>query len=68
VWAIDFMFDETSDRRRLKLCNIVDEYTREALAIRSTGPAPPRTSSPSSRISSSPVAHPNISGPTTVPR
>jgi putative transposase len=34
VWAIDFMFDETSDRRRLKLCNIVDEYTREALAIR----------------------------------
>ena len=34
VWAIDFQFDETSDRRRLKLCNIVDEYTREALAIR----------------------------------
>ncbi|HEY5286176.1 MAG TPA: hypothetical protein VIJ50_03620 [Solirubrobacteraceae bacterium] len=31
VWAIDFMFDETSDRRRLKLCNIVDEHTREAL-------------------------------------
>ena len=28
------MFDETSNRRRLKLCNIVDEYTREALAIR----------------------------------
>ena len=28
------MFDETSDQRRLKLCNIVDEYTREALAIR----------------------------------
>jgi putative transposase len=34
VWAIDFMFDETSDCRRLKLCNIVDEYTRETLAIR----------------------------------
>lgn len=34
VWAIDFIFDETSDRRRLKICNIVDEYTREALAIR----------------------------------
>jgi putative transposase len=34
VWAIDFIFDETSDRRRLKLCNIVDEHTREALAIR----------------------------------
>jgi putative transposase len=28
------MFDETSDHRRLKLCNIVDEYTREAMAIR----------------------------------
>jgi putative transposase len=34
VWAIDFQFDETSDRRRIKLCNIVDEFTREALAIR----------------------------------
>jgi putative transposase len=34
VWAVDFQFDETSDRRRFKLCNIVDEYTREALAIR----------------------------------
>jgi putative transposase len=34
VWAVDFQFDETADRRRLKLCNIVDEYTREALAIR----------------------------------
>ncbi len=30
VWAIDFIFDETSDQRRLKLCNIVDEFTREA--------------------------------------
>jgi transposase InsO family protein len=34
VWAIDFQFDETADYRRLKLCNIVDEYTREALAMR----------------------------------
>jgi hypothetical protein len=34
VWAVDFMFDETSDQRRLKLCNILDEYTREAPAIR----------------------------------
>ncbi len=34
VWAFDFQFDETSDRRRIKLCNIVNEYTREALAIR----------------------------------
>jgi putative transposase len=34
VWAVDFQFDETSDRRRIKLCNIVDEFTREALVIR----------------------------------
>jgi putative transposase len=34
VWALDFQFDETSDCRRIKLCNIVDEHTREALAIR----------------------------------
>jgi putative transposase len=34
VWAIDFEFDETSDGRRLKLANIVDEHTREALAMR----------------------------------
>ena len=34
VWAIDFQFDETADLRRLKLLNIVDEFTREALAMR----------------------------------
>jgi transposase InsO family protein len=34
VWAIDFQFDETADGRRLKLANIVDEHTREALAMR----------------------------------
>jgi putative transposase len=34
MWALDFQFDETSDHRRLKLLNIVDEYTREALAMR----------------------------------
>lgn len=34
VWAIDFQFDSTSDGRMLKLANIVDEFTREALATR----------------------------------
>ena len=29
-----FQFDETSDRRRIKLLNVVDEHTREALAMR----------------------------------
>ena len=34
VWAMDFQFDETTDRRRLKSLHIVDEHTREALAMR----------------------------------
>ena len=33
VWALDFQFDQTADGRVLKLLNIVDEHTREALAI-----------------------------------
>jgi putative transposase len=33
VWALDFQFDETANQRRLKLLNIVDEHTREALAM-----------------------------------
>jgi putative transposase len=33
VWAIDFQFDETSDYRRMKLLNVVDEFTRESLAM-----------------------------------
>jgi putative transposase len=34
AWAIDFIFDEASDRRQLKIATVVDEWTREALAIR----------------------------------
>ena len=30
---LDFQFDQTSDGRVLKLLNVVDEYTREALAV-----------------------------------
>ncbi len=33
VWALDFQFDRTADGRMLKLLNVVDEYTREALAL-----------------------------------
>jgi transposase InsO family protein len=33
VWALDFQFDTTSDGRLLKLLHVVDEHTREALAI-----------------------------------
>jgi putative transposase len=33
VWALDYDFDQTTDGRILKLLNVVDEHTREALAI-----------------------------------
>jgi len=33
VWALDFQFDQTADGRVLKLLNIVDEFTREALDV-----------------------------------
>ena len=33
VWACDFQYDTTADGRTLKLLNIVDEFTRQALAI-----------------------------------
>jgi putative transposase len=33
VWALDFVFDQTSDGRMLKLLNVIDEYSRECLAI-----------------------------------
>ena len=33
MWAMDFQFDVTVDGRTLKLLNVIDEFTREALAI-----------------------------------
>ena len=33
VWSYDFVLDQTSDGRRLKLLPVVDEFTRECLAI-----------------------------------
>jgi len=33
VWALDFCHDATTDGRELKFLNVVDEFTREALAI-----------------------------------
>lgn len=33
VWALDFQFDTTVDGRVLKLLHVVDEHTREALAV-----------------------------------
>jgi putative transposase len=34
VWAIDFEHDSTSDGRQIRLANVVDEFSREALAMR----------------------------------
>lgn len=33
VWAIDFQHDQTADGRSLRLVNVVDEFTREALVM-----------------------------------
>jgi putative transposase len=33
VWSYDFVMDQTADGRRLKVLPVVDEYTRECLAI-----------------------------------
>ena len=34
VWAYDFVENRTRDGRKLRMLNVVDEYTRECLAIR----------------------------------
>ena len=33
VWALDYQFDQTQDGKVIKCLNVVDEFTREALAI-----------------------------------
>ena len=33
IWALDFQFDQTANGRNLKLLNVIDEYSRECLAI-----------------------------------
>ncbi len=33
AWAFDFQFDQTADGHVLKLLNVVDEFTREALVM-----------------------------------
>lgn len=33
LWALDFQFDVTADGRTMKMLNVIDEFTREALAI-----------------------------------
>jgi len=33
VWALDFQFDTTAEGRQIKMLNVIDEFTSEALAI-----------------------------------
>ncbi len=33
VWSYDFVFDQTDDSRQLKCLSVVDEFTRQALAV-----------------------------------
>lgn len=35
VWSYDFVFERTHDNRPLRILTIVDEYTRECLALKS---------------------------------
>jgi putative transposase len=37
VWAYDFVFDTTASGHQLKCLTVVDEYTRECLAIEVAG-------------------------------
>ncbi len=32
TWGLDFQYDQTTDMRVIKILNIIDEYSREALA------------------------------------
>ena len=34
VWALDFQFDTTAEGRQIKMLNVIDEFTREALVVR----------------------------------
>ena len=34
VWSYDFVAERTHDGRALRILNVIDEYTRECLAIR----------------------------------
>jgi putative transposase len=34
VWSYDFMFERTHDGRAFRILNVIDEYTRECLAVK----------------------------------
>jgi putative transposase len=37
AWTIDFVFDTCADGRQLKCLTVIDEWTRECLAIDASG-------------------------------
>ena len=65
VWAVDFQFDETADQRWLKMAKVVDEFTRECLAIRVGHSCDATGSSTCSRCSWPSTAPPSTSAWTT---
>jgi putative transposase len=42
VWSMDFMHDQLSDGRSFRAFNVIDDYNREGLALRSTSHCQPR--------------------------
>jgi putative transposase len=34
VWSYDFVEDKTHDKRKVRMLNVIDEFTRECLTIR----------------------------------
>ena len=65
VWAMDFQFDATTDGRRLKFLNVIDERSRLCLAIRVGRSARPRTWWPCWRGSQASTEHRRTTAVTT---
>jgi transposase InsO family protein len=58
LWAMDFQFDTTIDGRTIKLLNVIDEFTREALATETHRSTPIMSSRCSTGCALNAAAHP----------